>query len=56
MAEKEQSDTGLTVTGTRFGPTREELAAIGDRAMTLERVRKVHWLWQCAAAVCRGAR
>ena len=40
MAEKEQSDTGLTVTGTRFGPTREELAAIGDRAMTLERVRK----------------
>ena len=40
MAEKAQSDTGLTVTGTRFGPTREELTAIGDRAMTLERVRK----------------
>ena len=40
MAEKEKPDTGLTVTGMPFGLTREELAAIGDRAMTLESVRR----------------
>ena len=40
MPEQEASDTGPTVTGKPFGPTREELARIGDRAMTLESVRK----------------
>ena len=40
MAEKEKPNTSLTVTGKPFGPTCEELARIGDRAMTLESVRK----------------
>ena len=40
MTEREESDTGLMVTGMPFGLTREELAAIGDRAMTLESVRR----------------
>jgi len=40
MSEKKKPDTGLTVTRKPFGPTREELATIGDRAMTLVSVRK----------------
>src|SRR5665811_532206 len=40
MAENEKSDTGLTVTGKPFDPTREELTAIADRVMTSEVVRK----------------
>ena len=40
MSKKEKSDTGLKVTVTPFGPTREELQAIGERVLTLESVRK----------------
>ena len=40
MPEQEAPNTGPTVTSKPFGPTREELARIGDRAMTLESVRK----------------
>lgn len=40
MPRKGKSDTGLKVTVTPFGPTREELQAIGERVLTLESVRK----------------
>ena len=43
MSRKEKSDTGLKVTVTPFGPTREELQAIGERVLTLESVRKCLW-------------
>lgn len=40
MPTKGKSDTGLKVKVTPFGPTREELQAIGKRVLTLESVRK----------------
>ena len=40
MSEKKRSDAGLTETGKPCGLTREELARVGDRAMTSESVRK----------------
>lgn len=40
MPEKEKSDTPLKVTVKPFGPTREQLAAIGERALALASVRK----------------
>src|SRR5687767_13307382 len=40
MPEKKKSDTGLKVMVEPFGPTREQLAAIGQRALTLASVRK----------------
>jgi hypothetical protein len=39
MSEKRR-DSGLTMAGKLSGPTSKELATIGDRAMTLESVRK----------------
>ena len=36
----EKSGSGLTASGRPYGPTTEELSVIGDRAMTLESVRK----------------
>ena len=40
MPRKGKSDPGLKVTVTPFGPTREELQAIGERVLTLDNVRK----------------
>ena len=40
MSEKKKPDTCLMVTRKPFGPTPDELRVIGDRAMTLESVRK----------------
>jgi hypothetical protein len=40
MPEKEQSDTGLRVTVKSFGPTGQQLAAIGERTLALASVRK----------------
>lgn len=40
MREKEKSATGLKVTVKPLGPTREELMATGERALTLASVRK----------------
>ena len=40
MSEKKKPDSGLTAAGKPFGLTRQELARVGDRAMTSERVRK----------------
>jgi hypothetical protein len=40
MSEKVKPCVGPRVTDKSFGPAREELARIGDRAMTLESVRK----------------
>ena len=36
----ETSDSGLTASPDSYGPTSEELSVIGDRAMTLESVRR----------------
>jgi hypothetical protein len=40
MAEKGKIQKGLEVTVKPFGPTREQLAAIGERVLTLASVRK----------------
>ena len=40
MSEKKKPDIDFTVARKPVGPTREELAKIGDRTMTLESVRR----------------